>query len=164
MTAKDLHNLRQRFSGDTSDEDKLLSVLENCLEKDDNSSVCVTVDEYNELQTLYIQTGRMKQVVANFPESLMLDCTYKVNNKKMVLATIIMATDGNGEGRVCAHALLKNEKQETLRVFLSKFKDLNPKTEQTKVFIVDKDFNEINLIRDIWPAVQFSYSCVFSMS
>ena len=60
-------------------EEKLLSVLETFLEKDENSSVCITVDESNELQTLYNQTGKMKQVISNFPDSLMLDCAYKVN-------------------------------------------------------------------------------------
>ena len=92
----------------------------------------------------------MKETARNFPEVLLMDSTHHCNNRKMPLSTV-MAMGGNGAGQVVAHALLRNERQETLRLFLSKFKELNSATTQTKLFIVDKDFNKMAVLSELWP-------------
>ena len=71
-----------------------------------------------------------------------------------------MDMDGNGAGQVVAHALLRNEHQETLHLFLSKLKELNSATIQTKLFIVDKDFNEMAVLRELWPDAEV-FLCLF---
>ena len=91
----------------------------------------------------------MKETARNFPEVLLMDSTYHCNNRKMPLSTV-MAMGGNGAGQVVAHALLRNERLETLRLFLSKFKELNSATTQTELFIVDKDFSEMAVLRELW--------------
>ena len=104
----------------------------------------------------------MKQTARNFPEVLFMDSTYRCNNRKMPLSTM-MAMDGNGAGQVVDYALLRNECQETLRLFLSKFKELNSATTQTKLFIVDKDFNEMAVLRELWPDAEVFLGWVSSM-
>jgi len=59
-----------------------------------------------------------------------------------------------------AYALLRNERQETLRLFLSNFKELNSSTTQTKLFIVDKDFSEVAVLRELWPDTEV-FLCLF---
>ena len=88
-----------------------------------------------------------------------MDSTYRCNNRKMPLSTM-MAMDGNGAGQVVDYALLRNERHETLRLFLSKFKELNSATTQTKLFIVDKDFNEMAVLRELWPDAEV-FLCLF---
>ena len=58
------------------------------------------------------------------------------------------------------YALLRNERQETLRLFLSNFKELNSSTTQTKLFIVDKDFSEVAVLRELWPDTEV-FLCLF---
>lgn len=127
LTSKDVHNLRQVASSSGTTEDELLKVLENCIWNDPACTVSLIFHEDDELELLYIQTSRMKETAQNFPEVLLMDSTYRCNNRKMPLSTM-MAMDGNSAGQVVAYALLRNERQETLRLFLSKFKALNSAT------------------------------------
>ena len=152
LTTKDLHNLRLevREGKEVTEEERLLRVLENFLGEDRSSSVILTVDNTGELEMIYIQTTAMKKSMAKFPEVLILDSTYRCNNRKMPLSSI-MAMDGNGKGQIVAHALLKNERQETLRSFLNTFKTENQTSSQTNVFLVDKDFNEMAVLKSLWP-------------
>ena len=157
---KDVHNLRQNSKRPSDNqEDKLLAVLEDFLEKDQQNVVNLTMNKDDELEVLLLQTSSMRKLACLFPEVLILDSTYRINTRKMPLSTI-MAMDGNGKGRVVAHALLKNERQQTLRHFLHQFKRLNPSVEQTKIFLVDKDFNEMALIKELWPDSDI-FLCLF---
>ena len=83
LTSKDIHNLRQRQNlQSASEEDNLLKVLEELMDKDPNASVTIFVNKQNELEVLYVQTGKMNEMVSNFPEVIILDSTYQVNNKR----------------------------------------------------------------------------------
>ena len=117
------------------------------------------VDDDEELELLYIQSRRMKKLCATYPEVLIMDSTYQVNNRKLPLSSILVM-DGNGEGRVVAHAILKNDRQETLRHFLVQFKEHNPCVQDSRVFLVDKDFNETVLLKEIWSEAQV-FLCLF---
>ena len=158
-TSKDVHNLCQVASSSDTTEDELLKVLENCIGNDPTCTVSLIINEDDELELLYIQTSRMKQTARNFPGVLLMDSTYRCNNRKVPLSTM-MAMDGNGDGQVVAYALLRNERQETLRLFLSNFKELNSATTQTKLFIVDKDFIEVAVLRELWPDAEV-FLCLF---
>ena len=71
-----------------------------------------------------------------------------------------MVPDKKKRKKVVAYALLRNERQETLRLFLSNFKELNSSTTQTKLFIVDKDFSEVAVLRELWPDTEV-FLCLF---
>ena len=151
LTSKDSHNMRQKLTGSPdSTEDKLIEVLQKWAETDQELSVVIMVDDDEELELLYIQSGRMKKVHFTYPVVLIMDSTYQVNNRELPLSSILVM-DGNGEGRVVAHAILKNEWQETLRHFLVQFKEQNPCVCDSRAFLVDKDFNETALLKEILP-------------
>ena len=152
LSSKDLHNLRHELTAgkELPEEERLLRVLETLLTDDVSSSVILTVDSGGELEMIYLQTSAMKKSMLKFPEVILMDSTYRCNNRKMPLSSI-MVMDGNGRGQIVAHALLKNERQETLKSFLSTFHELNATAIQAKVFLVDKDFNEMAVLRSLWP-------------
>ena len=95
LTSKDVHNLCQVASSSDTTEDELLKVLENCIGNDPTYTVSLIINEDDELELLYIQTSRMKETARNFPGVLLMDSTYRCNNRKMPLSTM-MAMDGNG--------------------------------------------------------------------
>ena len=95
LTSKDVHNLCQVASSSDTTEDELLKVLENCIGNDPTYTVSLIINEDDELELLYIQTSRMKETDRNFPGVLLMDSTYRCNNRKMPLSTM-MAMDGNG--------------------------------------------------------------------
>ena len=99
---------------------------------------------------IYLQTSAMTKSMLKFPEVILMDSTYRCKNRKMPLS-LIMVMDGNGRGQIVAHALLKNERQETLKSFLSTFQELNATAIQAKVFLVEKDFNEMAVLGSLWP-------------
>lgn len=63
----------------------------------------------------------MKSVAEAFPEVLLLDTTYRVNNRKMPLASV-MAVDGEGHGQIVAHALIAADTRNAWKTFLEFFK------------------------------------------
>ena len=83
-----------------------------------------------------------------FPEVLLIDGTYRVNRSRFPLYTI-MVCDGNGQGQAVAHALLADEKRDTLRALFTVFR---PSVgDQVKTVVTDKDFNEIDVVQELWP-------------
>ena len=62
-----------------------------------------------------------------------------------------MVTDGNGRGQIIAHALLKTDRQETIKSFVSIFQELNVTAFNAKVFLVDNYLNEMAVLRSLWP-------------
>ena len=62
-----------------------------------------------------------------------------------------MVTDGNGRGQIIAHALLKSDRQETIKSFLSIFQELNVTAFNAKVFLVDNYLNEMAVLRSLRP-------------
>ena len=85
----------------------------------------------------------------------MIDGTYRVNRQKFPLYTI-MVKDGNGNGQAVAQALLADEKRPTLEEFFSLYKQSLPDAAQVKIIIVDKDFNEVAVLRSLWPEVDIA--------
>ena len=72
----------------------------------------------------------MKEYPNKYPEILLLDATYNINNRNMPLASI-MCIDGNGNGQTVAHSLLSNEKV-TRNSVLNTFKETNMCTSLTE--------------------------------
>ena len=101
----------------------------------------------------------MKDAASRFHQVIIAGTTYKINNKGMPLSSL-MVIDGNGNGQLAAQAILSNEKKETLQCFMKTFQDLNPACKHTSVFVVDKDFNEMSIIKDLWSNASI-HTCLF---
>lgn len=76
---KDLTNIKGK-NGDTD-----LQKVMDLLHAGSDSVVQVLTDEQNELKGIYYQSKFMKKCFANYPELLLFDATYKLNNLRMPL-------------------------------------------------------------------------------
>lgn len=76
-----------------------------------------------------------------FPELLLVDATYKLNDMRMPVF-IQLIVDGNGESEVVSVFVVVSEDAETMSSLLEIFKKHNPAWVQTKTVLSDKDFME----------------------
>ena len=159
LTTTYLHNLRVdvREGKQVTDEERLLRVLEDVQGEDKSSSVMLTVDNSGQLEMICIQTTAMKKSMV----VLIVDSTNRCNNRRMPLSSI-MVMDGNSKGQI-AHALLWNERQ-TLWSFLNTFTTENQTVSQSKIFLVDKDVNEMAVLKSLWPDANIFLSYIYGMS
>ena len=58
-------------------------------------------DDKNVLSNIFFQAKSWQNIYEQFPELILIDATYKLNNLNMPLY-IIMVVDGNGESEVVA--------------------------------------------------------------
>ncbi|KAJ8971664.1 hypothetical protein NQ314_000589 [Rhamnusium bicolor] len=93
----------------------------NILQEDPNSYVEIMTDEVNTLQGIYFQTHQMKRCFSNYPELLLPDATYKLNNLRMPLY-ILMEIDGNF---VACTFILQHENSISISYMLNIFKKQN---------------------------------------
>ncbi|XP_065666536.1 uncharacterized protein LOC136087521 isoform X3 [Hydra vulgaris] len=98
ITLKDIQNINQAFK---NQDDKNLTTLLNEMLKQKDSVTEVVINDDNQLQALYYQENKMMKLFAYYPELLLLDATYKLNNLRMPLY-VLMCVDGNGEGVIVA--------------------------------------------------------------
>ena len=74
----------------------------------------------------------------------------------------ILVEDGYGDSRVIAYCFVAHETKITIVSFLQIFKKYNPKWEQIKVAITDKDLTEIISIKNEFPQA-INLLCQFHM-
>lgn len=92
----------------------------------------------------------MQQTFANYPELLLMDATYKLNDLRMPLY-IMIVVDGNGESEVVGSFLVSDETRDTISSMVQAFKQFNTPWEKVKTVMSDKDFVERSVMRDEFP-------------
>ena len=91
---------RKYLCSNNSDEDKVFSILQKILEADGGNVACVVLDDSEAtIELIYIQSHIQRQCFEKFPELIMMDGTYKINNVGMSLYDILVE-DGCVEIRV----------------------------------------------------------------
>ena len=73
----------------------------------------VSHDDNNVLSCIYFRTKSWLNTFEKFPELILIDATYKLNNLNMPLY-VIMVVDGNGESEVVTLWLVANEDKVTI--------------------------------------------------
>ena len=92
----------------------------------------------------------MKSVFDSYPEVILVDATYKLNNLRMPLY-LMMCIDGNGQDEIVLMFLTMMEIEEAITKMVQTFKCTNPKWECTKVVMSDKDFNKKAVFKKDFP-------------
>lgn len=159
VTHKDIHNIRQQMRTPGTEAAKVLDVLEKFLHVNPGNLVHLSTNNDDELVMIYIQDQNMQQTLSNYPEVLIVDCTYCTNNCRMPLISIVVV-DGDSHGQVVAQALIANETKEVMHKFFQVFKENNPVSTSTSMFLIDKDFTEFSIISELWPTASVFY-CLF---
>lgn len=132
---KDLHNIKQQIKSHHGND--LEAIYEEI--KDRNDITTEVFLNNDELQGIYIQDDRMRQYFDLYPEVLLMDATYKLNDRRMPLF-LLLVVDGNGESQIVAMFIIKSENYDIISKMLATFKRHNRNHTQIKVILSDKNF------------------------
>ena len=102
------------------------------------------------LKAIYFQTSEMRSAFASYPELLLIDATYKLNDLNMPLY-VLMIVDGNGESEIVCLWLTQFVDQETITELVQEFKKHNSSWNLTQCIMSDKDMTERNVLSAQFP-------------
>ena len=114
------------------------------------ANVEVYIDNENNFKALFYQDKDMRDMFQCYPEILLVDATYKLNDLRLPLY-VMLVVDGNGESEIVGLMLAADERQETIRQMMVYFKDLNPKWNEINCVMADKDMTERQVIKEELP-------------
>ena len=158
LTMKDVHNIvgKSIRANDCSNDVHQLS--EYLKENHPTLEVEYVID--NEQATgIFIQDLEMRKQFQKFPETILIDATFKTNNCEMSFYCM-MCVDGNGESQVVAAFLLLVDDKTSVRQMVKHFKENNPFWHKIQVCITDKDMVERNVFKSEMPQVEMQI-CLF---
>lgn len=118
----------------------------------------VSKDDNDVLSSVYFQTQEWRNMYTHFPELILIDATYKLNNLRMPLY-IMMVVDGNGESEVIALWLVVHEDKTTIGHLMDTFIKHND-TSNTRCIMADKDFTERQIFAEKIPGAELMI-CLF---
>ena len=101
----------------------------------------------------------MKHIFASYPEVLMVDATYKLNELRMPLY-LMLVVDSNGQNEIIAMYLTALETEEAISKMVQAFKSHNTQWSETVVVISDKDFTERVVFQREFPDASLNI-CLF---
>lgn len=101
----------------------------------------------------------MQSIFHAFPEILLFDGTYSLNNRRMPLV-ILLAIDGNGESQVVGLFLVVTENLEIFTTMFQQFKQENSNWDKIEVVITDKAMVNLAVVANELPNAAHQL-CVF---
>ncbi|XP_072165761.1 uncharacterized protein [Diadema setosum] len=145
----DVHSLKSSLSSDHRG--PILDAINKIINDDPTSTINLVLGADSEVSVLYLQTVQMLRSLHKFPEVIMCDVTCNVNQNKMPLYTFFVV-DGNGKSIPCAHVLVADQKEETLRHVFRLLKESGGDTLQSAgLFLVNANFAEVTAVKKIFP-------------
>ena len=111
------------------------------------------------LKAIYFQTSEMRSAFASYPELLLIDATYKLNDLNMPLYVLVIV-DGNGESEIVCLWLTQFEDKETITELVQEFKKHNSKWSSTECIMSDKDMTERQVLSEQFPQTKLLI-CLF---
>ena len=144
VTQHDVQNIRTASKASTSDTDAVHQVVQ-VLNQTDNAIVrIVASEEDGTVQSVFYQTAFMRRMFDAYPETVIFDATYNVNNRNMPLF-LPLVIDSAGYSQVAAVILTIDERSETLRAALEHLSELSDKVCDVRCLVVDKDLTYVVL-------------------
>ena len=107
----------------------------------------------------FFQDKLMKYAFQCYPEVLMIDATYKLNELRMPMY-LMLVINSNGSSEIVSIFLTVLETKEAISKMVESFKLFNPSWNRTGVIISDKDFNEHAIFKEKFPGVSM-HICLF---
>lgn len=123
------------------------------MEKVEGGIIKVFANEDRELEGIFFQDLLMRQYFARFPDFLLFDATYKLNDRRMPLA-IMMVVDNHGESQIAGVFILKTENGQYLVELLTYFKTVNNKHDKIETIMCDKSLVNLNAFATALPNAQ----------
>ena len=117
------------------------------------------IDEQGIFTGLFFQDAEMKYNFESYPEVLMVDATYKLNELRMPLY-LMMVIDGNGQSEIVAMFLTLVETKQAITNMIHAFKEANPAWQRIWVLITDKDLTKHSVFSKEF-SVSILWLCLF---
>ena len=153
---KDIHNIATRMSKET---DKTVKGMTEMLSSEFPDYSCDLYQVEQLVHGVFIQDSDMRSVFDKFPELLISDSTYKLNELDMPLY-VVVGVDGNGDTQPVCFFIVYKEDHDTITKMLEIFKSKNPKWDQVEVVMTDKDMVERNVFKEQLPQIHLQI-CLF---
>lgn len=154
---KDIYNFNAKNKQSTGIND--LEKVVNELRKVDGAAVKIVHNNQKELQGIFFQDQRMKKYFDVYPEILMFDATYSLNDRHMALV-ILLIMDGNGESQIVAMFIVISENDNIMTEMFRQFKDENKNWAKIEVIMTDKAMVNLNVARTEFPNA-VHHLCIF---
>lgn len=154
---RDLYNYSQKLKPNIiqSDLDKVVNELLSV----DGACVKIAHDAENVVCGIYFQDRRMKLTFDTYPEMLLFDATYKLNDRRMPLV-ILLAINGNGESQIVGLFIVKSENAAIFEFMFREFKAENENWEKVEVILTDKAMVNLSIADNEFPNAAHQI-CVF---
>ena len=146
VTLKDLHNADLKGKTAAGSD---INTLVNELQRDSSATIDLVVDENNCMKAVSYRDVNMITNQQNYPEILLLDATYKLNDLRMPLY-VLMCIDGNGESPVAALWIAANEERATISALMDIFLK-QADGDHVRVIMADKDMVERDVMTEKLP-------------
>ena len=158
---KDVHNIatKARKLDPTCSNDSSAQEFADWIKKNYPALDTEIVVEEHIVKEIFAQDNQMKDILEKYPETLLVDATYKTNNLNMPLYAL-MAIDGNGASQIVGFFVVSSEDEPTLRKMVQVFKTKNPCWENIEVEVTDKDMTERIVFKSEMPHIQLQL-CLF---
>ncbi|KAJ3659804.1 hypothetical protein Zmor_011472 [Zophobas morio] len=147
VSLKDIRNIKSIAEAPLNT-NKLEEIIPKLIQEGDSVKILRKSDK--NLRAIYYQSKTMKQMFKYFPEILMCDGTYKLNNLRMPLY-LLLTVDGNGHSEIVCSFLLVDEDEITLSEVIQLFKKENANWDATKTIFTDKDMKECHIFKQEFP-------------
>ena len=160
LTRTDLSNYRYQAMAQERMDEALFSCTKDFMSRREGNDCRGEWDKEGTVQQLTIQSAIQKDWFTRYGSVLNLDATYNTNVSKYCLMGLGATTD-NGKGELVFSSVMRGTTSIALERMFSLFKERNENWEQIiKVIVVDKDFNEIQVVEKMFPKAQVIL-CVF---
>lgn len=107
VSLKTLHNLKTKMNKNVRNDPDEFSSLLTAMRQVPGAKIDVAYDEDNELIGVYYQDARMAALFESYPEIVVFDATYKLNDRRMPLF-LMMIIDGAGETEVACVWIIRS--------------------------------------------------------
>lgn len=153
VTQKDVRNLINKIKLKMNKGESTSARLQSYLvefAKNKQNTCCVFNNDIGKTGVITVQTGHMKKMMQQFPETILVDATHNTNMEKYKLFSF-MISDAFGFGQYVQHAVMRREDVQSIRQAIIALKEHNTAWNNIKVIVVDKDFVEIAVMRQEFP-------------
>ncbi|XP_052130874.1 uncharacterized protein LOC113218091 isoform X1 [Frankliniella occidentalis] len=134
--------------GDDNDEEE-----EDEDDSDETNNDRRNTDRKKKILFIFFQTAEMAKNFQEYPEVVGMDTTYCVNANNMPLV-VFRVTDRYGKGKAAGYCIVANEKLDIMKESVMAFKEANSDhIQEVQTILVDKDYNEITVVKEILPWV-----------
>ncbi|KAE9112620.1 hypothetical protein PF007_g11026 [Phytophthora fragariae] len=149
VTPQQTRNLIRNTMGNDSAEVRLKTML-HALRQVDDSDVLVLQDQLGLTTAIVMQTKVQKIMFDHWGETLAMDFTHGTNNLGYHLGSLVVTT-ATGRGFPVFDFVCLYEQALTVSTILNYFKEKNPGWRRIESVVIDKDYVEWNVLKELFP-------------